>query len=210
MKQMRLVTLILGLTLTCSVVAQNTDKPVEKKARPQKKERLTQEQMTQMMVRDLKLDEKQIKKVTKLNKKYKQLIEGASALRPFDPSTGTSASSATTQGPLRDRSGNAVVEPVETQRPHSGFGGPGGGFGGPGMGGGMPGGFGGPDGDMQGGPGRGMPGGAGQSSYDYEKKQAKYDKKIRKLLSDEQYEGYLKLKPKFASQRRVREFLMGQ
>ncbi len=190
MKQMRLVTLILGLTLTCSVVAQNTDKPVEKKARPQKKERLTQEQMTQMMVRDLKLDEKQIKKVTKLNKKYKQLIEGASA------------DSGNAGRPPRRSSGSGG--------PGGGFGGPGGGFGGPGMGGGMPGGFGGPDGDMQGGPGRGMPGGAGQSSYNYEKKQAKYDKKIRKLLSDEQYEGYLKLKPKFASQRRVREFLMGQ
>ena len=32
---------------------------------------------------------------------------------------------------------------------------------------------------------------------------------MRKLLSDEQYEGYLKLKPQFYSQRRVREFLMG-
>ena len=32
---------------------------------------------------------------------------------------------------------------------------------------------------------------------------------MRKLLSDEQYEGYLKLKPQFYSQRMVREFLMG-
>lgn len=40
--------------------------------------RLTQEQMTAKMVSDLKLDEKQTKKVTKLNKKYKKLIEGES------------------------------------------------------------------------------------------------------------------------------------
>ena len=32
---------------------------------------------------------------------------------------------------------------------------------------------------------------------------------MRKLLSDEQYEGYLKLKPQFHSQRKTREFLMG-
>ena len=63
----------------------------------------------------------------------------------------------------------------------------------------------------QGGPRGGMPpGGAGQTSeYDYEKQQAKYDKKMRKLLSDEQYDGYLKLKPQFASQRRIRDFLIG-
>lgn len=48
-----------------------------------------------------------------------------------------------------------------------------------------------------------------QSSYDYDKQQSKYDKQMRKLLSDEQYEVYLKLKPQFYSQRRVREFLMG-
>lgn len=64
---------------------------------------------------------------------------------------------------------------------------------------------------MQGGPRGGMPQGAPkeQNSYDYDKQQAKYDEKIKKILSDEQYEGYLKLKPQFASQRRIREFLMG-
>ena len=93
---------------------------------------------------------------------------------------------------------------------------PGGGMGGPGgaggFGGGMPGGgMGGRGGGMQGGPRGGMPptGNQQQSSYDYDKQQSKYDKQIRKLLSDEQYEGYLKLKPQFYSQRRVREFLMG-
>ena len=88
-----------------------------------------------------------------------------------------------------------------------GMGGRGGGFGG-----GMPGGgMGGRGGGMQGGPRGGMPQGAPkeQNSYDYDKQQAKYDEKIKKILSDEQYEGYLKLKPQFASQRRIREFLMG-
>ena len=96
--------------------------------------RLTQEQMTAKMVSDLKLDEKQTKKVTKLNKKYKKLIEG---------------------------------ESQEGQ------------------------------------------GGQQQASYDYNKQQTKYDKQMRKLLSDEQYEGYLKLKPQFYSQRKIREFLIG-
>ena len=103
-------------------------------------------------------------------------------------------------------------------RPGGGFGGgmPGGGMGGPGgaggFGGGMPGGGMGGRGDgMQGGPRGGMPptGNQQQSSYDYDKQQSKYDKQMRKLLSDEQYEGYLKLKTQFYSQRRIREFLMG-
>lgn len=42
-----------------------------------------------------------------------------------------------------------------------------------------------------------------------DKQQLKYDKKLRKLLSDDQYEGYLRLKPQFYSQRRIREFLLG-
>ena len=41
-----------------------------------KKKRIGYEQMTQIMTKDLKLDEKQQKKVAKLNKKYKTLIEG--------------------------------------------------------------------------------------------------------------------------------------
>ena len=91
------------------------------------------------------------------------------------------------------------------------MGGPGGG----GFGGGMPGGgMGGPGGGMQGGPrggGKGMPGGGqpSESSYDYDKQQQKYDKAIGKILTEQQYEGYQKIKPQFASQRRVREFLLG-
>ena len=41
-----------------------------------KRVRMTKEQMTEKMVNDLKLDEKQAKKVTKLNKKFMTLIEG--------------------------------------------------------------------------------------------------------------------------------------
>lgn len=76
---------------------------------------------------------------------------------------------------------------------------PGGGFGG--RGGGMSG----------GGPrGGGMPGGPSQDkSYDYDKQQQKYDKAIGKILTEQQYESYLKIKPQFASQRRVRDFLLG-
>ena len=41
-----------------------------------KRKPVTYEQVTKMMVKDLQLDEKQQKKVAKLNKKYKTLIEG--------------------------------------------------------------------------------------------------------------------------------------
>ena len=58
--------------------------------------------------------------------------------------------------------------------------------------------------------GGGMPGEQSQEkSYDYDKQQQKYDKAIGKILSEQQYESYLKIKPQFASQRRVREFLLG-
>ena len=186
MKQIRLMMMAFALMLTVGAMAQ----------RPQ---RLTQEQMTAKMVSDLKLDEKQTKKVTKLNKKFKKLIEGESQEGQRPPMG---------QGrPDGNRGGG---------RPSGGgFGGgmPGGGMGGPGGAGGFGGGMGGHGGGgMQGGPGGGMPPGEGgqqQASYDYDKQQTKYDKKMRKLLSDEQYEGYLQLKPQFYSQRRIREFLMG-
>ena len=42
-----------------------------------------------------------------------------------------------------------------------------------------------------------------------DKQQQKYDKAIGKILTEQQYESYLKIKPQFASQRRVREFLLG-
>ena len=168
MKQMRQIMMTVALMLTAGAMAQ---------MRPQ---RITQEQMTRRMVRELMLDEKQTKKVTKLNKKFKKLIEGEQQ------------------------------DNMKGQRPTMGQGRPGGNHGGGAPGGGMggPGGGGG----MQGGPGGGMPPGEGsqqQASYNYDKQQLKYDKKLRKLLSDDQYEGYLRLKPQFYSQRRIREFLWG-
>lgn len=154
-----------------------------------KKKRIGYEQITQIMTKDLKLDEKQQKKVAKLNKKYKTLIEGEEHKAPEGG------------------------RPPMGERPSGG--GPGGGPGGGGFGGGMPGGggFGGgmPGGGFGGSPrGGGMPGGQSQQkSYDFDKNQKKYDKAIGKILSSEQMEGYQQIKPKFASQRRVREFLLG-
>ena len=158
-----------------------------------KKKRIGYEQMTQIMTKDLKLDEKQQKKVAKLNKKYKTLIEGEEHKAPEGG------------------------RPPMGERPSGGGPGgmPGGGPGGGGFGGGMPGGsgFGGgmPGGGFGGGPrGGGMPGGHSQDkSYDFDKNQKKYDKAISKILSSEQMDGYQQIKPKFASQRRVREFLLG-
>ena len=160
-----IIMLLSLMMLSGSAMAQLPDGQESRAMRP-KRVRMTQEQMTEKMVSNLKLDEKQTKKVTKLNKKFKTLIEGEQQ------------------------------DNMKGQRPPMGQGRPdgnrGGGRPGGGFGGGMP-----PTGNQQ------------QSSYDYDKQQSKYDKQIRKLLSDEQYEGYLKLKPQFYSQRRVREFLMG-
>lgn len=207
MRQMRLMMMVFGLMLTAGATAQSTDDTqradgtLKKSMRPQRMKKMTQEQMTEKMISELKLEEKQAKKVTKLNKKFKTLIEGEQQdnMKGQRPPMG--------QGrPDGNRGGG---------RPGGGFGAgmPGGGMGGPGgFGGGIPGGgMGGPGGGMQGGPRGGMPptGNQQQSSYDYDKQQSKYDKQMRKLLSDEQYEDYLKLKPQFYSQRRVREFLMG-
>ena len=133
---------------------------------PRRQKSITYEQMTEQMAKELQLDEKQQKKVAKLNKKYKTLIEGEQAERP--------------QG----------QRPPMGERPSGGPSGR-------------------PSGSM-GGPGGGMPGEQSQEkSYDYDKQQQKYDKTIGKILSEQQYESYLKIKPQFASQRRVREFLLG-
>ena len=198
MKQMRQIMMTVALMLTAGAMAQSVDETQPKDGmpemamRPQRMKRITQEQMTRRMVRELMLDEKQTKKVTKLNKMFKKLIEGEQQ----DNMKG--------QRP-----------PMGQGRPggNQGGGAPGGGMGGPG-GGGFGGGMGGPGGGgggMQGGPRSGMPpsGESQQASYNYDKQQLKYDKKLRKLLSDDQYEGYLKLRPEFHSQRRIREFLWG-
>ena len=158
-----------------------------------KKKHIGYEQMTQMMTKDLKLDEKQQKKVAKLNKKYKTLIEGEERKAPEGRRL-----------PMGER-------PSGGGPSGGGPGGmPGGGPGGGGFGGGMPGG-GGFGGGFGGGPrGGGMPGGQSQDkSYDFDKNQKKYDKAIGKILSSEQMDGYQQIKPKFASQRRVRDFLLG-
>lgn len=208
MKQIKLMMMAFALMLTAGATAQSTDEAQRTDGtskmtmRPPRMKRMTQEQMTAKMVSDLKLDEKQTKKVTELNKKFKKLIEGESQ---------------EDQGGLRPPMGQGRPDGNRSGgRPSGGgFGGgmPGGGMGAPGGAGGFGGGMGGHGGGgMQGGPGGGMPPGEGgqqQSNYDYDKQQTKYDKKIRKLLSDEQYEGYLKLKPQFYSQRKIREFLMG-
>ena len=218
-----------ALMLTAGAMAQSVDETQPKDGMPemamrtQRMKRITQEQMTRRMVRELMLDEKQTKKVTKLNKKFKKLIEGEQQdnMKGRRPPMG--------QGrPGGNQGGGA---------PGGGMGGPGGGgfgggsFGGGSFGGGMGGpggggfgggsfgggsfggGMGGPGGGggMQGGPRGSMPPGgeSQQASYNYDKQQLKYDKKLRKLLSADQYEGYLRLKPQFYSQRRICEFLWG-
>ena len=197
MIQTRQLLLLLSLLLPAALMAQDNETAFQMD-RPQKGEHLTYELMTERMVTELQLDEKQQKKVTKLNKKYKTLIEGEERIIPQE--------SQPTKGG-RPSGG----------RPSGGMGGPGdmqgGGHGG--FRGGMPGGgMGGRGGGMQGSPrggGMGMPGGSQpqDNSYDYDKQQQKYDKAIGKILTELQYEGYLKLKPQFASQRRIREFLLG-
>ena len=178
-----------ALLFSGTLMAQNsqTSETVKHGKNMPKRERVTYEQMTQKMVKELQLDEKQQKKVAKLNKKYKTLIEGEEAEQQKGQ-----------RPPVGERpSGNGGGRPS---------GGPGG------FDGGMPGGgFGGPDGGgMPGGRPEGMPGGQVQEkSYDYDKQQQKYDKAIGKILTEQQYESYLKIKPQFASQRGVREFLLG-
>ena len=192
MKQIGKMMLLFALLIPSGTMAQDNEQATQA-GRPARVQRMTYEQMTEKMVSELQLDEKQAKKVTKLNKKYKTLIEGQQMERP--------------QG-QRPQNGNRP-----SGRPNGGGGMPGG-MGGRGgsFGGGMPGGgMGGRGGGMQGGLRGGMPQGgpSEQNSYDYDKQQTKYDEKIKKILSEEQYEGYLKLKPQFASQRRIRDFLMG-
>ena len=70
-----IIMLLSLMMLSGSAMAQLPDGQESRAMRP-KRVRMTQEQMTEKMVSDLKLDEKQTKKVTKLNKKFKTLIEG--------------------------------------------------------------------------------------------------------------------------------------
>jgi len=179
----KVIMMLVGMfMLSCSLMAQED--------MPRRQKRVTYEQMTEKMVKELQLDEKQQKKVAKLNKKYKTLIEGEQVERPQGQ-----------RPPMGER---------PSGRPSGGMGGPGGGMPG-GFGGGMPGGgFGGRGGGMPGSPRGGMSGEQSQEkSYDYDKQQQKYDKAIGKILTEQQYEGYQKIKPQFYSQRINREFLFG-
>jgi len=179
----KVIMMLVGMfMLSCSLMAQED--------MPRRQKRVTYEQMTEKMVKELQLDEKQQKKVAKLNKKYKTLIEGEQVERPQGQ-----------RPPMGER---------PSGRPSGGMGGPDGGMPG-GFGGGMPGGgFGGRGGGMPGSPRGGMPGEQSQEkSYDYDKQQQKYDKAIGKILTEQQYEGYQKIKPQFYSQRKNREFLFG-
>lgn len=192
MKQIGKMMMLFALLIPAGTMAQDNEQATQA-GRPARVQRMTYEQMTEKMVSELQLDEKQAKKVTKLNKKYKTLIEGQQMERP--------------QGQHLQNGNRPSGRPSRGGGMPGGMGGRGGGFGG-----GMPGGgMGGRGGGMQGGPRGGMPQGgpSEQNSYDYDKQQTKYDEKIKKILSEEQYEGYLKLKPQFASQRRIRDFLMG-
>ena len=190
----KVIMMLVGMfMLSCSLMAQED--------MPRRQKRVTYEQMTEKMVKELQLDEKQQKKVAKLNKKYKTLIEGEQVERPQGqrPPMGE-----------RQRVGDGTSGMRPSGRPSGGMGGPGGGMPG-GFGGGMPGGgFGGRGGGMPGSPRGGMSGEQSQEkSYDYDKQQQKYDKAIGKILTEQQYEGYQKIKPQFYSQRKNREFLFG-
>jgi len=187
----KVIMMLVGMfMLSCSLMAQED--------MPRRQKRVTYEQMTEKMVKELQLDEKQQKKVAKLNKKYKTLIEGE-RLRVGDGTSGMQM-----ERPEGERPPMGVRP---SGRPSGGMGGPGGG----GFGDGMPGGgFGGRGGGMPGSPRGGMSGEQSQEkSYDYDKQQQKYDKAIGKILTEQQYEGYQKIKPQFYSQRINREFLFG-
>ena len=75
--KIKYLTVISTLLLSGSLMGQEQkpDRQDSKAMRP-KRNGLTEEQMTAKMVSELELDEKQQKKVAKLNKKYKTLIEG--------------------------------------------------------------------------------------------------------------------------------------
>ena len=144
--------LLFALLIPSGLVAQDNEQDAQM-GRPARVQRMTYGQMTEKMVSELRLDEKQAKKVTKLNKKYKTLIEGQQMERP--------------QGQRPPQGKRPSGRPSGGGGMPGGMGGRGGGFGG-----GMPGGgMGGPGSGMQGGPRGGMPqGGPGeQNSYDYDK-----------------------------------------
>jgi Spy/CpxP family protein refolding chaperone len=202
MKRIGMTLCLLGmLTAASAQVDENDSLPGRRPQQDQRPEmgphrkHLTVDQVNERMVKELNLTEQQQKKVAKLNKSYKELIEG--------PST----SQTRAQGQSSNGGGMGG--------PGGGMGGPGGGMGGPGggMGGNFGGGMGGP-----GGMGGGMAGKSGSQSgksagnsnlpQDLSKKQARYDQKLKKILTEEQYTGYEKIKKEYASQTQYRDFLL--
>jgi len=134
MKQAKKIVLLFSLLISAGATAQNEELATPA-SRLQRTQHATHEQMTERMISELQLNAKQAKKVTKLNSKFKTLIEGLQVERP-----------------------QAQHPPMgQNQRPNMNGDRPGragrmsGRMGGSGFGGGMPrGGMGGPDGGMPG------------------------------------------------------------
>lgn len=183
------LSLSLGLLLlSAPAMAQEDHRPQpqgnmqEHPQRPPKMKHLTVDSVNRYMAEHLQLTAKQEKQVRKLNAQYAEVIEG------------------------KHPDGRGPAAGGNRQPPQGGRGQDGhGGMGGPGMGG---------PGDM-GGPGMRGPGGESSSSgsqsdpfEELEKKQAKYEKKLAKILTEQQYAGYEKIKPSFASQRMNSDFLL--
>lgn len=178
--KIRTTLLLLSVGLSVSALAQNNDSqpqsPSMHKQPPMMEEQMTVSQINDKMVTDLKLTEKQAKKVKKLNKKYAAIIEGNT--------TNKDGKQGRPSGPPPGGNG---------QRPQGG-----------------PGGMGGPNSGMGGRPG-GPQGGPGMSadsnSKSLDEQQEAYEKKLKKILSEEQYEGYKNIRPQFFSQKVMRRFL---
>jgi hypothetical protein len=137
----------------------------------------------------LNLTEEQAKKVKKLNSKYAEVIEG---MRPRnDDKEGQRPAQGGSLGGIRGgRPSGPPPSMGDMQGGHGGMGGPSNGMDGPG-GGSMP-----------------SSGSNSDPFKEMERKQDKYDKQLRKILNDSQYAAYEKVKPKFASQRMYRDFLL--
>ena len=124
--------MMISVLISMGLMAQDVDSQFpqdEKTDMPQRAKRLTYEQMTEKMVKELTLDEKQAKKVTKLNKKYKTLIEGE-RLRVGEFGSGIQMERPQGQRPPM---GQGQRPDMNGGRPNGGGGMPGGGMGGRGQ-----------------------------------------------------------------------------
>ncbi len=187
--------------ITCSMQAQDNSQDGFQVNTHEEEQHLTYDQMTEFMVSELHLDEKQQVKLAKINRRFKNLIEGDLHQPPMMGGRSKGQEGAPSGGgPMGGRGGGSMGGGMMGGGPMGGRGGS--------MGGGMMGGgpMGGHGGGMGGGP---MGGHRGPEEYDYDRQQTKYDKAVRKLFSEEQFEGYKKIKQQFYSQRRVRDFLLG-